>query len=134
MAAGVTVLILLPWFEGYVFVTREHGEEAVVIQLGTWDHPEKIRFLRDNMPMEPEISPNPYGPYLEPYAPHPVPDSFRAINVWYYDCQMLSEYKSKHMPEMWVGAVRPVRPPWVPRWVVNWTLLAHIVPDYVEHC
>ena len=39
-----------------------------------------------------------------------------------------------HCYDMHSGENYPVIPPWVPVWVMDYTLLYHVVPDYSERC
>ena len=72
--------------------------------------------------------------HIHEIKPHP--------NDWEYSCASYLIHKPHSEPyaerDVESYGIRylpiPVKPPWVPRWVVQWTELARIVPDYTEHC
>ena len=83
--------------------------QGLVIMAGTWDEVEKVRILRD-APPPPEI-------------PDHTHEASECPTCWRDSCD-----------DTHFGPGYPVKPPWVPWWVVHWTLLVPLVPDYAVQC
>ncbi len=55
-------------------------------------------------------------------------------NDWEYGCEQYLYHKQYAESQGVQYVPSQVKPPWVPYWIVRWTELARIVPDYTEHC
>ena len=70
-----------------------------------------------------------YEPVRDTYEPYPsafdrgIGELGECIGCWRVSCD-----------DTHSGPDTPVKPPWVPWWVMDWTLLVHVVPDYAAHC
>ena len=59
----------------------------------------------------------------DPPVTNPQTHASACPQCWNVDC------RDTHF-----GPDYPVKPPWVPLWVIEWTLLVHVVPDHSGQC
>jgi hypothetical protein len=118
----VGATLFWPWLDWHVFVTRGPVEEGIFLGVrGSWEYAEMLRIVRFARFVRSQSEPE-QDLYTYVYA-HDV-----NAYMWHYDCASFLEPHAHYVESL------PVRPPWVPIWVVRWTLLAYVVPDYVRQC
>ena len=111
VAFAVTVLLRLfdPWVDDVLYYQWRHGPVDVAVSEETAWNEDELKLGGLDILLEDDLDDCACFQKSEHY-------------LWNRGCD-------RHY-----GPEYPVTPPWVPYWIVNWTELRHIIPDYTEHC